>query len=172
MNSIYGIPQSADIMRTSIAGRTSQAEPVKETSGVTPDEKPSLPKRDEYVPEEPRKAAGLYRLGRDEDGERRIIFDAPVDAGVNPADGPEKTSPNKSEEKEAKTCIGSTDKVDREISKLKAKLAGLEKKLSQSKDNPMEQAELEKQITEIENELRVKDTDSYRRQHSEFRRLA
>lgn len=57
----------------------------------------------------------------------------------------------------------STDKVDAEIKLLKNKKAQLEQKISTSQgDN----ADLQKQLAQIDNELRQKDNDTYRKQHS------
>ncbi len=162
----------------------SRAERIKEKMGAEPDKRPSAPQVDEYVPGEPPEHAGLYRLGRDEAGERRVIFDDPEDgdnapasipareqaAGGKPTDGPEKSGAPKTgdDPKKAERCTGNTDKVDREIEKLKAKLAELEQELAQSKDDPEKRSELEKQLAQVKNELRAKDTDSYRRRHADF----
>lgn len=59
----------------------------------------------------------------------------------------------------------STDKVDVEIERLKNQRAQLLKKIS-STQNP--NAELQRQLAKVEDELRQKDTDTYRRQHAEF----
>ncbi len=59
----------------------------------------------------------------------------------------------------------STDKADAEIQKLKNKKAQLEQKIS-STQNP--DADLQKQLAQIENELRQKDNDTWRRQHTKF----
>lgn len=56
----------------------------------------------------------------------------------------------------------STDKVDAEIKLLKNKKAQLEQKISAQADNP----DLQHQLAQIENELRQKDNDTYRKLHS------
>jgi hypothetical protein len=62
-----------------------------------------------------------------------------------------------------KSTTISTDKVDAEIKLLKNKKAQLEQKISTSQgDN----ADLQKQLAHIDNELRQKDNDTYRKQHS------
>ena len=76
-----------------------------------------------------------------------------------PAPAPKKDS--SSEE----VTVASTDKVDAEIERLKAKEAQLLQKIS-STQNP--DADLQRQLAQIENELRLKDNDTYRRQHTEF----
>ena len=58
-----------------------------------------------------------------------------------------------------------TDKADAEIKQLKVKKAQLEQKIS-SAQNP--DADLQKQLAQIENELRQKDNDTWRRQHTKF----
>ena len=57
----------------------------------------------------------------------------------------------------------STDKVDAEIKLLKNKKAQLEQKISAS---GADKADLERQLALLENELRQKDNDTYRKQHS------
>ena len=62
-----------------------------------------------------------------------------------------------------KSTTISTDKVDAEIKLLKNKKAQLEQKISTSQgDN----ADLQNQLAKINNELRQKDNDTYRKQHS------
>lgn len=61
--------------------------------------------------------------------------------------------------------VGSTDKVDAEIKKLKEKKAKLEQEIAQAKNDPEKLEKLQKQLDQVENELRVKDTDAYRRKH-------
>ena len=56
-----------------------------------------------------------------------------------------------------------TDKVDAEIRQLKLKKSQLEQKISTSQgDN----ADLQRQLAQIDDELRQKDNDTYRKQHS------
>lgn len=64
-------------------------------------------------------------------------------------------------------CRGSTDKVDREIEKLKKEQKELEQKLNSETDE-MKIKELENRLNEVERELRQKDNDTYRRQHTVF----
>ena len=58
----------------------------------------------------------------------------------------------------------STDKIDAEIKLLKNKKAQLEQKITAGRENPY----LERQLAQIETELRQKDNDSYRRAHASF----
>lgn len=94
------------------------------------------------------KPSGLYHLGQNEDGSRKIVFD----------------DPQKSEEK----CVGNTDKVDREIKKLKEKQQQLEQQIQTAAGDEQKVRELEKKLAQVEAELRQKDNDTYRRQNSSF----
>ena len=65
---------------------------------------------------------------------------------------------------------GNTDKVDREIERLKKKRQELE----QQRDTETDEAkikDLERQLAQVEQELKQKDNDTYRRQHTMVRRL-
>ncbi len=105
---------------------------------------------DEYVSSEKSgvKPNGLYRLGQDEDGKKKVFFD----------------DPKKSEEK----CTGSTDEVDREIKKLKEKKKQLEQQIQSAAGDEKKVRELEEKLAQVESELSQKDNDTYRRQHSTF----
>lgn len=64
-----------------------------------------------------------------------------------------------------KVTKASTDKADAEIKQLKNKKAHLEQQIASSQ-NPS--ADLQKQLALIENELRQKDNDTWRKQHAKF----
>ncbi|MCB6202478.1 hypothetical protein [Extibacter muris] len=66
-------------------------------------------------------------------------------------------------------CTVNTDKVDAEIKSLKEKKAQIEQQIIKAEDNTEQQYKLERQLQQIENELRAKDNDSYRRQHAEYK---
>ena len=66
---------------------------------------------------------------------------------------------------EKEVTKANTDKVDAEIQKLKAKKAQLEQKISSAQ---IPDANLQKQLAQIENELRQKDNDTYRKAHAQF----
>lgn len=89
---------------------------------------------------------------------------------------PEKPQPtpglyNKDGKKDGgEEVTASTDKVDAEIKKLKEKKAKLEQEIARAQDDPEKLEKLQKQLDQVENELRVKDTDSYRRQHMQITR--
>ena len=62
---------------------------------------------------------------------------------------------------------GNTDKVDREIEKLKQTQAQLEQKIAAAK-KPEDKEALESQLAQVKAELKLKDNDTYRRQHMEI----
>lgn len=142
--------------------------------------RPIKPMADEYVPEEKQEPSGRYWPGKDEEGKPKIYFDdlaqpegtrkKPEDipdtdkpAQDKGAEGPEKNVPGKNTER----CTGNTDKVDREIEKLKKQKLELEQQLSTETDKTKIK-ELEAKLAQVENELRQKDNDTYRRQHSTY----
>lgn len=81
-------------------------------------------------------------------------------------DKPEKADKS---EKKAKTerCVGNTDQVDREIEKLKKKKEQLKQQINTCED-PEKAEKLKKELALVENELRQKDNDGYRRSHTVF----
>lgn len=129
-----------------------------------------LAPHDEYISSEKsgEKPNGLYRVGQDEDGNKKIYFNDPKKAdrhgqpekapkvnGEEPADGEEK-------------CVGNTDQVDREIRELKEKKQKLEQQLKEASGDEKKTKELENQLAQVEQELAQKDNDTYRKQHSTF----
>ncbi len=147
------------------------------------------PERDEYIPEEEQEPSGRYWLGKDEDGQSRIYFDDPDRADDAPekqdelpaADDPDQDKrvdgldqDKKADDPEkkvsgdkAESCTVNTDKVDREIEKLKKKQEELERQINAETDDTKIK-ELEKELAQVESELRRKDNDAYRRQHAVF----
>lgn len=149
------------------------------------------PVMDEYVPEEPREPSGRYWMGKDEDGQPKLYFDDPeraADAPKQPESAPEARKPDADDPEAEKPVEGSgakgperkkdkdevwegnTDKVDREIEKLKKKKEELEQRINTETDE-VRIKDLESQLAQVEQELRQKDNDAYRRQHSTFTRL-
>lgn len=152
---------------------------------------------DRYIPEEREKGqtAGLYKVCYGADGRPGIQWENPegrpartpeespeMEASANagpkgtpesrPAGQPEGEKPKTEDPKgsrEGKTgsCTGSTDRVDREIKKLKEKKEQLQKRLRTASD-PQETENLKQQLIQVENELRAKDNDTYRRQHMDI----
>lgn len=136
---------------------------------------PLKPARDEYVPEgeKKREPCGRYWLGKDEGSGPKIYFDDPEAAGTpkgvekdEEPEPPGKAAPPGKSGKEEK-CTGNTDAVDREIRRLREKREKLEAKLHRETDETKREA-LERQLAQVENELRQKDNDSYRRRHATF----
>jgi len=167
-NSMEAVSNMVFAMQRSPGEVTGAREPLEsQRAGGDGQVSPVKPARDEYIPEGKREAAGLYRPGRDENGEPKIYFDDPNATDDPPeepgADGPKRRSPAD----RAETCTGSTDKVDREIEKLKKEQRELERRLASEKDGAKIK-ELEKKLAEIENELAQKDNGAYRRRHTVF----
>lgn len=144
------------------------------------------PVMDEYIPGK-RMPSGLYRMGKDEDGRPKICFDSlehkegvPENPEAVPnLQTPEEEAPNAEnprQDKEAKSseggkkeerCIANTDKVDREIEKLRKKQQELEQRLGSEADESKIK-NLKSQLNQVERELSRKDNDTYRRQHTQF----
>ena len=114
------------------------------------------PAMDEYVPEEPQEPSGRYWMGKDEDGQPKIYFDDPEraadgskqpegvpDAKTPDADAPKDEEPDlagqgakgpEGKKDKGETWECNTDKVDREIEKLKKKQQELEQRLNTETD--------------------------------------
>lgn len=118
--------------------KTQQAE---ETSNKNQTQAP----KDEYVSskESDNKSSGLYKLGKDEQGKPKILFDDP----------------------KKEKCTTDTDNVDREIKSLKNEKMQLQQKIAKTKDLKKVK-ELEKKLARVESELSQKDNDTYRRQNA------
>ncbi len=140
---------------------------------------------DEYISSEKsgKKPSGLYRVGKDENGNPKVFFEDPKKAGD--ADGKEqpKVNADNSEEnagggqprvnadnsgKPAEKCTGNTDMVDREIKRLKEKKQQLEQQIQSAAGDEQKVKELERKLQQVEGELSQKDNDAYRRQHTFF----
>ena len=141
------------------------------------------PVMDEYVPEEPQEPSGRYWMGKDEDGQPKIYFDDPeraADGPKQPEDAPEAEEPKqagqgakgpegKKDKDETWEC--NTDKVDREIEKLKKQQQELKQRLGTETDEAKIK-DLEHQLAQVEQELKQKDSDTYRRQHAVYTQLS
>ena len=164
------------------------AEKVLGASAVQKPEKEAQDRRlkpvmDEYIPEEPQEPSGRYWMGKDEEGQPKIFFDDPeraADAPRQPEDAPEAAEPDpgnqgakgpegKRDKDETWEC--NTDKVDREIKKLKKKQQELEQRLNTETDEAKIK-ELEHQLAQVEQELKQKDNDTYRRQNAAYTQLS
>ena len=131
-----------------------KAETVKETENQVNGNSMPLPK-DEYISSEKsgNKPSGLYRMGQDENGNPKILYD-------NPKKVQKKTATGKAEE-----CTTNTDAVDREIEKLKEEKRQLEQQIQAETDDEKVK-ELEKKLAQVEAELNQKNNDTYRRQNA------
>ena len=141
------------------------------------------PVMDTYIPEEPQEPSGRYWIGKDGDGQLKIEFDDPERAAGAPkrperileaeesdpagrgAKGPE----GKKDKDEVWMC--STDKVDREIETLKKRREALAQRLH-TETGEARSKDLERQLAQVERELRQKDSDTYRKQHSVLTQLS
>ena len=119
---------------------------------------------DTYEAQPPQQSAGGYQVTHDENG-RRIIQ---VDESCETAQGQPKAKPQDESEKPniVKTTVN-TDKVDKEIEKLKQTQTQLEQKIAAAKE-PKEKEKLEAQLAQVNAELKAKDNDTYRQQHMEI----
>ena len=101
----------------------------------------------------------MYQVTHDENG-RRIIQ---VDESCETAQGQPKAKPQDESEKPniVKTTVN-TDKVDKEIEKLKQTQTQLEQKVAAAKE-PEEKEKLETQLVQVNAELKAKDYNIRRR---------
>ena len=141
------------------------------------------PVMDKYIPEEPQEPSGRYWMGKDEDGQPKIFFDDPeraADAPRQPEDAPEAEEPKQAgqgakgpegKKNKDETWECNTDKVDREIEKLKKKQQELEQRLNTETDAAKIKA-LERQLAQVEQELKQKDNDTYRKQNATYTQLS
>lgn len=128
----------------------------------------SLPDCDKYTPEDKTglEHSGLYRLASGKNGPE-LRFDAPVDESpaASEASGvPDRAAPKKSSGRKTEQCTTDTGRVDRELEKLRARQEKLAGQLCTA--TPDKTENLKKQLAQVENELRQKDNDSYRKAHA------
>lgn len=123
--------------------------------------KDALAYKDEYISSEKSgsKPSGLYYLGKDENGNPRVVYD---DWKREIKPGKEADEPGKKAEK----CTTNTDKVDREIEKLKEEKKQLEQQIKAAAGEEEKVKEWKKKLAQIEMELSWKDNETYRRQNS------
>lgn len=83
--------------------------------------------QDAYISSEKsdEKPNGLYYVGQDENGNKKVYFNDPKKAGKADDKKKPKVNANNPENSEEK-CVGNTDKVEREIKELKEKKKRLE----------------------------------------------
>ncbi len=157
------------------AEKAKEAEKVEKAAEEKNAGKMSEP-RDEYISSEKsgQKPTGLYRVGQDENGNRKLFFDDPKAGHANGRGDRSEESENgkapkaggDSQGKPAEKCVTNTDKVDREIKKLKEKKQQLEQQIQSASGDEKKIRELEKKLAQVENELSQKDNDTYRRQNA------
>lgn len=143
-----------------------KAEEVEKVQGA--DKKEGIPvPRDEYISSEKSgsRPSGLYRMGQDENGNTKVLYDDPKKSGG--ADGKEQPKVGAdSPEEGAEKCTTNTDKVDREIEKLKEYKKQLEQQIKAAFGDEEKLKELEKKLSQVEGELSQKDNDTFRRQNA------
>lgn len=128
--------------------------------------KESIPvPKDEYLGSEQSgtKPSGLYHMGKDENGNPKVIYDDPNKA-VGADRRPKVKSGSREEDGEEVTV--NTDAVDREIEKLKKQKQQLEQQIRRASGDEEKRRELERKLSQIEGELSQKDNDTYRRQRA------
>ena len=150
MQSISGINSGAAQPSVPVAG-VDELKKVQRPEDET-QSRCQKPVMDEYVPEEKPEPSGRYRLGKDEDGKPKIDFDGPEKSGSD---------------KDGQSCTCNTDKVDREIEKLKKQKQELEQQINRETDESKTE-DLKAKLAQIEKELSQKDNDAYRRQHATY----
>ena len=154
------------------AEKTKEAERATEGKSFSKLSEP----QDEYISSEKsgKKPTGLYRIGQDENGNRKIFFDDPKadhangrdDRSREGEDGRKPKVGRDSQGKPEEKCVANTDKVDREIKKLKEEKQQLERQIRSASGDEKKIRELEKKLAQVENELSQKDNDTYRRQNA------
>ena len=137
--------------------RTSQEQRAEDKSEGVP-----IPK-DEYISSEKSssKPSGLYRLGQDENGNLKVMYDDPKRAAKA-----KDVQPKEEPAKKAEKCTTNTDNVDREIEKLKEEKKQLEQQIKAAAGDKEKAKVLEKKLAQIEGKLSQKDNDAYRRQNA------
>lgn len=140
--------------------KATEAPPAEEAAQARP------PRFDEYVKNDKEaSSAGIYNVEKDENGNPLITFDSPDKPSQESPDTAK--APSEDEKPEIMKCTVSTDKVDAEIKKLTEQRQSIQQQLKQA-ENPEEKAALQKQLTNIETELRAKDNDAYRKQNATY----
>lgn len=121
---------------------------------------------DTYEEQAPQQSAGtgMYKVSHDEKGQQIIQVDKNQEDMQNQ---PKTESQNEGEKPTIVKTTGNTDKVDKEIEKLKQTQTQLKQKIAAAKDT-REKESLEAQLAQVEAELKLKDNDTYRRQHMEI----
>ena len=119
--------------------------------------------KDEYISSEKSgsKPSGLYRLGQDENGNPKVMYDDPKRVAKA-----KDVQPKEEPAKKAEKCTTNTDNVDREIEKLKEEKKQLEQQIKAAAGDKEKVKVLEKKLAQVEGQLSQKDNDTYRRQNA------
>lgn len=138
---------------------------------VAPSEKEPVLK-DEYISSEKagQKPSGLYRLEQDEKGNPRVKFEDPKKSGDASGKDALEITPEGKEQPEEK-YVGSTDRVDREIEKLKEKKKQLLQQIQAASGEEEKVEALKRELAQVEGELSRKDNDTYRKQNMSMRKV-
>lgn len=108
---------------------------------------------DRYTPGEKPDGTGRYWPGTDENGKPKICQDSPKE-----------NAPQKDAEQR---CTVNTDRVDREIEKLRQERQALERQLRSETDETKRQTARQR-LEQVERELSQKDNDAYRRRNAVY----
>lgn len=135
-----------------------------------------------YAPEESQKltAGNPVRTPKQEDAAAQApqegdspaaVFSPSIEAKASmapsaPAAG-DAASSDDSDSSDGKKTYSSSEKVDQEIQKLKNQQSQLQSQVNGASD-PDKKLELQQQLQQVQQQLALKDTDSYRRQHATF----
>ncbi len=144
-----------------------KAKEVGEEQGIG-NKSESIPvPRDEYIRsgQSGSRPSGLYHVGKDEDGNPKVLYDDPKKGSGTDKKGKPKVGADSPEE-DVEKCTANTDKADREIRKLKEQKKQLEQQIKAASGDAEKVKELEKKLSQVESELRQKDNDTYRRQNA------
>ena len=143
-------------------GQDKVKEASKDQRGEDKNEGIPVPK-DEYISSEKSgsKPSGLYRLGQDENGNPKVMYDDPKRVAKA-----KDVQPKEEPAKKAEKCTTNTDNVDREIEKLKEEKKQLEQQIKAAAGDKEKVKVLEKKLAQIEGQLSQKDNDTYRRQNA------
>lgn len=161
-----------DNVQADYAERAKEKQASEMTKEAKKTERETAPKtlpepKDEYISSEKsgKEPAGLYRLGQDGNGSRKIFFDDPNRS--DRTEGKEKPKADVSRPgSPSEKCVTDTDRVDKEIEKLKEKKQQLEQQIRSASGDEKKVRELEKELAQVESELSQKDNDTYRWQNA------
>ena len=119
--------------------------------------------KDEYISSEKSgsKPSGLYRLGQDENGNPKVMYEDPKRVAKA-----KDVQPKEEPAKKAEKCTTNTYNVDREIEKLKEEKEQLEQQIKAAAGDKEKVKVLEKKLAQIEGKLSQKDNDTYRRKNA------